>query len=63
MAKVPLISQILKALVKILTKIKFKCSSKCCESDCICNNKEGEKDNNVNEYIDENKKLTHITDL
>lgn len=63
MAKIPLISQALQALVKILTKIKFKCSSKCCESDCICNNKEGEEDNNVNEYIDENKKLTHITDL
>lgn len=63
MNKIPLVSQILKALVNIFTKIKFKCSSKCCESDCICNNKEGEEDNNVNEYIDENPKLTNITDL
>ena len=63
MNKIPLVSQILKALVKILTKIKFKCSSKCCEIDCICNNKEGEEDNNVNEYIDEHPTLTNIPTL
>lgn len=64
MVKIPLISQALQALVKILTKVKFKCRSKCCESDCICNNRESEGDNNIEQYIDnENKKFNHIANL